>query len=393
MSKYRCLSGFFGEPFLLCMVLLSIPLSIVVAEAFGVIFLLSYVFNGRWKRFSLSLLNISVLFIIFINYLSLAFVYPSGNSVSDASESLYLLFIPLVSSLKMSERQYLELLKYFIYGQLINACFGVIEALGVPVINTYGQGHLGLVNFHIWSSMMLALSLLILSYDYIMKKLFSWRVRSFFVLFLLWQMLTTTGRTGQAVFAVGASLIFFWAMPRLKVFAAIFSVFILAAISLLSKTARDIWISAYLQVLEFVHGGSAVTSIGLRLLYAKATWIMFHRNPLFGIGVGQFREYFYMLVSHGMLPYVPQSVAGVVGPTSSYLFYASEFGIAGIIALLSFFIFVFIKARRADSFSYKRVSYLLLVWMTVGSFSDVIIATWCLIVPFAVLVAAEPSVS
>ncbi len=391
MNILARVSKTFDEITLLSLILLSLPLSIVAAEFFGICFVIVYFVNARFNGISPSALNILVVVIIVVNYASLILTKSTCHAASIASQSLYLIFIPLASSLMWDEHKYLKLLRYYIYGQTANACVGLVEASGVHVINTFGQGHLGLVNFHIWSSMMLALALLILTFDYIQRKVIQSLIyRSAIFLLLLWQLVTTTGRTGQAVYIICVFMIFAWSPKKVRTVLYLSFMPIMLSVFFLSRTLRGIWLSAYGQVSELLHHGSAVTSVGLRVLYAKASWDMLKSHPLFGVGIGNFRSCFYNLVSDGMLPYVPHSLSGVIGPTNSYLLYSSEFGLIGLVSLLAFLILVFIKAEKSSSVMYKRISLLIFAWMIIGSFSDVIISTWCLIIPFAILIAADP---
>ncbi len=346
MMNIKCSN--YGVVFL-SLIMFSLPLSIVAVEIFGLLFFVYLIYCKDWRKVKMTGLNTITISIILINLISLYFVYPLGTSMEIVKESLYLLVIPFVGALTWELKNYLVMLRWFIYGQSVNAIFGVIEALGVHIIDTYGQGHLGLVNFHIWSSMMLALAILFTLYDFIDKNIFSsLPVRIGILILLLWQMFTTTGRTGQATLALTIPILLFWIKPFYRKAILFILPAFLVLIFTLSRTVRNIWVSAYHQLILFHEGLNSITSVGLRLLYAKATLYMIQKHPLFGIGVGQFRQQFYALVDSGRLPYVPKTIEGVIGPTSSYLLYLSEMGIFGFLVLIAFIFAIYMKARRSQ---------------------------------------------
>ncbi|MDD5278459.1 O-antigen ligase family protein [Acidithiobacillus sp.] len=369
----------------LILILFFLPLSIVAVEIFTGLFVLNFMIFGKYRDLDRDWLNISVLLIIFVHFLSVLIEGFPSNAIHSLLQSAWLLFIPITRTYYFSFLEASNLKKWFINGQIVNSCFGVAEALGFNVIDTYGQGHIGLVPFHIWSSMMLALGIIFIVLDLIDRKMYQSKIWPFlWLIFLLWELFSTSGRTGQAVMVIILAYILFVKVRRKEIFMI---AGLILFVSLFAFSAfRSIWLSAYQQVVAMISSGEYLTSVGLRILYIKASIIMFINHPVFGIGIGSFRVEFYRLVSLKLIPYVPKYLAGVIGPTNMYFQYISELGLIGISVLLSF-VYSLFKFILSSSYDLRMMKIVTVMWMMIGGLADVTFTTWCLIIPFCIFVS------
>ncbi|MGC9193694.1 MAG: O-antigen ligase family protein [Thermoplasmata archaeon] len=276
---------------------------------------------------------------------------------------------------------------------LINLFFGVAEAFNIDVINTHGQGDLGLINFHIYSSMLISMSILILIYDFFYRRIVTnFILRVLFVLAFSWQLFTTMGRTGQGLLFILTPLIIIWNTKRYKYLFSSLAMVAVGFFLLLSTRAMDMWKTAYSQIHSLLTGGYHASDIGLRYLFTKAGIIMFLSHPLFGVGLGQFRKYFYTLIKTHEIHNIPSSFHYLVGPTSSYVAYISEFGLVG---LFSFSLLLYASYKSVLNTPYKNfkhIGILFLLWFFIGSFSDTIIWREIIVVPFLIFISIIPSI-
>ena len=376
--------------FSLCGLLFSLPLSIVAVEIFSGLFVIFSILSLSIFKINLDRINLVVFLIIFFYIISAAISGGNKSSLHAVSQSMWLLFIPTTSAFAFSKEVH-WFQKWFIFGQSTNSIIGVGEYAGFLNIDTYNQGHIGLVPFHIWSSMMLALAILFLINDLFSgNKLFKPIYNVPIVIFLSWELFSTSGRTGQAVLIIAAIILVLARSQKTSKMKKLTFLIILFIISMaiIFPQSRSIWEKAFVETFKAVKNESYITSVGLRLDYLYAGFKMFIKHPLFGIGVGQFKSEFYFLVSKGEIPYVPKSFAGVVGPTNIYLQYISEMGIIGISLLCSLFYFIYNKFKSAVD-DLRWIIFLSLIWMMIGGLGDVTLATWCLVIPFAIFTATS----
>lgn len=376
-------------PFLaLWLVLLSIPLAIALTKFAAVIFLLAFVWAGYIRNLRPHVFLLSVSLISLINIYDLFHYHLFADHLGPVRHIWYLWFLPLVAAMPWSRQRFVDLLRAFILALAVNGLIGVAQALGWHFRNLLGQGPIGLAQTHITFSMMLASGLLLLLFAIKDKKLFwSPRIAVFIFLLLLWQLMFTIGRTGQAVFFILALLVLLWMFPRYRIAGAL-SVFVVAGIALLSPVLRSRWVQAVFDVYLFFNGW-VITSVGLRLVYAHSALQMFAEHPFFGVGAGQFRAAYYDLARRGLEPRLPPVVDSMIGPNNSFLAYLSELGLFGFIPLIVLMGYLWIRAWRQSEPLLRYVQVVTWLWFVLGSFADTFIWLEGQAIPFAILMAVH----
>lgn len=372
----------------LWLVLFSIPLDISLTKYAAMIFLAAFLWAGYWRKLRPGVFVVTVALISVINIYDVFHYHLFTDHYGPARHIWYLWFLPLVAVMPWNRLRYVYLLRSFILALSINGLIGLSQALGWHFRDLLGQGPIGLAQTHITFSMMLSSGLLILMFAIKDKSLF-WSPRialGIFVL-LLWQLMFTIGRTGQAVYFILALLVLLWMFPRYRI-AGTIAGFVLAGVALLSPVLRSRWIQAVFDVYLFFHGW-VVTSVGLRLVYARSALQMFAAHPFFGVGAGQFRTAYYDLAKRGLEPQLPPVVDSMIGPNNSFLAYLSELGLFGFIPLFVLMGYLALRAWRQNEPLLRYVQVITWLWFVLGSFADTFIWLEGQAIPFAILMAVQ----
>ncbi len=387
ISKYVYDSDSAGFFFIL-LTILSIPLSIFMTEIFFIVYLSLFFTSHRYKFLKFDIFSLTVVFVVTIGFISFVEHY-SSHAFFDLKQMMYLMIAPFISAYIWNTERYILALRFFIIGMSANLFFGIIEAFGVKIIDTHGQGPLGLINFHIYSSMLISMSLLLLLYDFFYKRIISsLSVRSVMFLGFLWQIFATQGRTGQGLLLLLAPLVIFLNIKKYRYIYPTLAIIIVGITISLSSKAINMWYTAYSQFNSIISGGYHYSDIGLRYLFAKSGFIMFVTHPFSGVGIGQFRKTFFDLIADHKIPEVPQYVHGFVGPTSSYIAFFSEFGSLGVISILLLIYASYKKIICVKDKNIRNFGLLFFLWFFIGSFSDTIIWREVIVVPFLIFISA-----
>ncbi|MBU2788737.1 hypothetical protein HFQ13_11095 [Acidithiobacillus sp. VAN18-1] len=365
LSKNNDFIDYIGFVFLLLTVF-SIPLSIFATEVFFVFFFFSFMLCKRYLFIRHTKLNYTVAALILISIVSLS-LHQSAHALFDFKQSMYVAISPIISAYSFNQRRYILLLRAFIVGMLTNLAFGILDAFGVDAINTHGQGNIGVISFHIYSSMLISMAILLLLLDFFYKRIVpSYKIRTLSIIGLSWQLFTTTGRTGQGILVILSALIVYWYAGKIKYLLFSLIPILTASILYVSSESMKMWVAAYSQIHETITAGYHNSDIGLRFLFTKSGIMMLISHPFFGVGIGQFRKTFYRMISEDKIPHIPADYHYLVGPTSSYIAYISEFGLAGLIALVLLFYASFDKIMRTSSKDIEHIGILFLLWFFIG---------------------------
>ncbi|TQN51161.1 hypothetical protein DLNHIDIE_01029 [Acidithiobacillus thiooxidans ATCC 19377] len=376
-------------PFMaLWLVFLTIPLAISLTKYAAIIFLITFLWSGYWRQLRPNIFVLTIAIIFIINIYDLFRYHLAANDYEPVRHIWYLWFLPLVAVMPWQKKDYVYLLRSFIVALTTNGLIGILQVLGWHFRDLLGQGPIGLAQTHITFSMMLASGLLLLMFAITEKTLFwSPRIALGIFILLLWQLMFTIGRTGQAVYFILALLVLLWMFPRYRV-AGTVAGFVLAGIALLSPVLRSRWIQAVYDVYLFFNGW-VITSVGLRLVYAHSAIQMFAEHPFFGVGAGQFRTSYYDLARRGLEPKLPPVVDSMIGPNNSFLAYLSELGLFGFIPLVILIGYLGIRAWRHSDPLLRYVQVVTWLWFVLGSFADTFIWLEGQAIPFAILMAVQ----
>jgi O-antigen ligase len=177
----------------------------------------------------------------------------------------------------------------------------------------------------------------------------------------------TKGRIGQVVFFVLMTLLTFQIFPKNFIKATLLTVFILPIIFISAYKNSDIFNKRvnliYQNITSFER--DPVTSIGLRLLFWKNSWIIINKSPWFGDGTGNFKNAYAKTVDH-------LSPVGITdNPHNQYILVTVQFGIFGLCGLLAIFLVQIYQSRKiTDDWQRIRLAFpiFFLVIMTTDSY-------------------------
>ncbi|SVE27935.1 uncharacterized protein METZ01_LOCUS480789, partial [marine metagenome] len=157
---------------------------------------------------------------------------------------------------------------------------------------------------------------------------------SFFAISMTINMFITGGRAGQVAFFVMLSILIFQIFDKqrikslLVILIMIPSIFITAyQFSDLFKTRVDLAIT---DTLSYSDRGS--TSIGLRINFTKNSLEVIKKNPIIGIGTGDFPSE-YKKINQINTPQLPNTT----NPHNMYTLITMQLGLIGLVSMLSIF--------------------------------------------------------
>jgi len=157
---------------------------------------------------------------------------------------------------------------------------------------------------------------------------------SFFAISMTINMFITGGRAGQVAFFVVISILIFqiFDKQRIKSFLVILimipSIFIIAyQLSDLFKSRVDFAITETLS-----YNDKDLTSVGLRINFAKNSFDVIKKNPIIGVGTGDFRSE-YKKINQINTPNLPNTT----NPHNMYTLITMQLGLIGLVSMLSIF--------------------------------------------------------
>ena len=190
---------------------------------------------------------------------------------------------------------------------------------------------------HISYNPILALSIYIVLQEIFFNKkltnlLFS--LYSFFAITMTINMFITGGRAGQVAFFVMLSILIFQIFDKqrikslLVIFIMIPSIFITAyQFSDVFKKRVDFTVTGALSYADKTH-----TSVGLRINFAKNSFEVIKKNPIIGIGTGDFVSE-YKKINQINTPNLPNTT----NPHNMYILVTMQLGLIGLVSMLSIF--------------------------------------------------------
>lgn len=155
-----------------------------------------------------------------------------------------------------------------------------------------------------------------------------------FFLTMSTNMFITGGRAGQVAYFITIALLSFQYFKDSKLKALLVSLLIVVTVFSLAYTSSKIFRDRINMAISEVHNVNdhSNTSVGLRINFAFNTISIIRKNPLLGVGTGDFRNE-YRKVNTLSTP----SLKPTDQPHNMYLLEMAQFGIIGLIALLYIF--------------------------------------------------------
>ena len=197
---------------------------------------------------------------------------------------------------------------------------------------------------------------------------------SFFSLSMSINMFITGGRAGQVMFFVMLTILIFQYFRSNVIKALIVISILIPAIFFLAYETSNLFQSRVNTAIDNVanYSKNQNTSVGMRITFAKNSWEIFKKNPIFGVGTGDFpseynkisSEYLSINTSNVDAP----SDLRITNPHNMYALVMVQTGIFGLISMLSIF-FIQIKLSFQANIKYYRdvglvmpILFLVIMW-------------------------------
>jgi O-antigen ligase len=194
---------------------------------------------------------------------------------------------------------------------------------------------------------------------------------SFFAFSISFNMFITGGRAGQvAYFVILVILVFqFFSLSKLRAFLSSFILIPVVFISAysVSPTFNDRVDAALLNVINYSEDLAVnnQTSVGYRMTFAMHSWEIIKKNPLFGVGTGDFPEE-YKKINMIKTPLMNNAR----NPHNMYILVSTQLGLLGLISFLSIFYFQFKIAFNSKNIMTRDVGFAMPLMFLVIMFSD-----------------------
>jgi O-antigen ligase len=197
------------------------------------------------------------------------------------------------------------------------------------------------------------------------KNSFETILYSFFLATMSINMFITGGRAGQIMFFAAIIIIFFQYFKNSKIKAVISSSVLIFVLATAAFNYSPLFKSRVLLAVEdVVHfDGNSNTSIGQRVTFAINSYELFKRNPIIGIGTGDFPDE-YKKVNLTNSP----NVINTVQPHNMYMLILSQLGLFGFASFMMIFYYQFLTAINAKNSLVRNIGialpllFLLIMW-------------------------------
>ncbi len=324
----------------------SIPLSTSAVSVMAVLILTAWVIEGnysrKWAIITSNPVSLAVLCYLGLFFLGMLWSDNIGAGMEMIATQWKIGMFPvLLSSLVYSHRR--RYVVSFLTGLTVAMLMTYLAWFGLLHYSDISQHHLTHNTFHVVYNPLLAFGFYLVCHEVLWGK---WRgVRRLGLILLAAcmavDMFITEGRTGQVAFFVLMGLLFFQFFSKNKLKGIILILFILpltfAAVYQLSPIFKHRVDTAGQEIREFHENPN--TSTGLRLLFWKNSWRIISAHPLFGVGTGDFQSS-YAKVNAELSP----EMVATDNPHNQYVFILCQFGMLGLVSLLSIFFVQFYQA-------------------------------------------------
>jgi len=360
--------------FLLIALAFLIPLTVFGANLIVVLICLIWIISGNYRTkiqmiMSNKLMIASVLFFS-LHVIGLLWTEDLNWGFHIVHKMWY--FIGLFPILfTVVKKEYIDYyLNAFLLSILITEIFSFL--IWFQVIEPFGNASLyNPTPFmtHISFNPILAFAIYIVSHKVLFDEspIYTKLFLSFFTLAMSINMFITGGRAGQVMFFVVLAILIFQFFSKQK-FKAIFVVILFTTSvffgayntsNIFHKRVNDV--VSNIQVYE----SNKKTSVGIRIAYALNSWEVILKNPIIGVGTGDFPKE-YKLVNQKNTPQLPNST----NPHNMYILILMQLGLIGLISFLMIFYYQIKLSFASTNKLIKDIGVSLPILFLIIMFSD-----------------------
>ena len=157
---------------------------------------------------------------------------------------------------------------------------------------------------------------------------------SFFAISMTINMFITGGRAGHVAFFVMLVILIFQVLDRQRIKSMVVILLVIPGIFIVSYQTSELFKERVdLGVKEISeHSEKNWTSVGIRINFAVNSWQVIKKNPLIGIGTGDFPNE-YKKINQINSPWLPNTT----NPHNMYILVLTQIGLLGLVSMLAIF--------------------------------------------------------
>ena len=334
---------------LLPLLALSLPVSTSAVTVLACLVLLLWAmsggYGGKMKEIFRNAVCLAVLAYLALHVLGMLWTKDTAAGLDMLAKQWKLLLLPVfLTALQPGLRR--RTLYFFLAGLAATMVTTYLAWLGLYHFGGVTPEHPTRGLFHVVYNPMLAFGCYLTLHEALWGSTTSWQRAGLLVLALAMgvDMFITEGRAGQlAFFALLVLLVlqYFWMnICKGLLVAGIAVPLLFAGGYALSPTFQQRVDAVRHEIATFDTDPN--TSIGLRLLFWRNSWVIIRRHPLIGVGTGDFRSA-YKWVNWQTSP----TMVATDNPHNQYVLVLCQFGLIGLASLLTIFLLQVRAALRS----------------------------------------------
>jgi O-antigen ligase len=351
-----------------------LPLSVAIGNIFAVLIFLFWLVKADFKNdFNIlknNLLIKAVFIFLGLHVIGLLWTSDLSWGLHILKKELKFLFLPVFMLFVKKEH-----IKYYIYTFLLAMTISEVLSYGIwfDVISPFGYATLQNptpFNSHITYNPLLAFTIYILAYYVLFSSQLNQRekiIYSIFIITMSINMFITGGRAGQVVYFIMIVLLVFQYFNKYLLKAFLFSSILLPLLFFFAYSNSEIFKERVNMAVYNINNyeNNQNTSVGERLTFAVNSWKIIKENPIIGVGTGDFKSE-YENINAIYTPHVPNASH----PHNMYILELVQFGILGLISLLSILFFQIKSAIKSNNILIKNLGLALPILFGIIMLSD-----------------------
>ena len=368
--------------------------------ALGIIWLI----EGNFKRKFEQIKSSKVLVLIGIFYLIVIFsaVLSSNTDTALKFVRLYAYWIVIFVIATSLKKEYISsVITAFLLGMLVSEIIAYGVFFDVWKFGNATKEYLSPFMMHIDYSVFLAFTSMIL-FNRIISKDYSFKEKLFLFLFFCsttGNLFLSVGRTGQVAFIL-AIIVMFFLYYKLHIKTIIYSSLSLLIIFTIAFNSSDMFekrVNLAKTDIEKIIDGDLYSSWGIRVAYWMVSYEILKDNPLFGVGVGDYKEAIVHTLQKEKFDNFPKEMKDFMKEYhvhNQILMVMIQTGLIGIIIIIWLFYYL-LKISLYAKNEHKNIFVLFLLIYLIGCMADPLwykqftISLWILFVSLLVILTKK----
>ncbi len=274
----------------------TMPLSRAAISFFGILFIVLYIIEGNFREKFLFIKNSSALkgILFFILFESLTFFYSQDQAQAVKVLQDYFFWLPVLAlSYKIKKEHIQPIITSFLFGMFVSEILAYIIFFDIYPFNGRTPDYPSPFMFHIDYSVFLAFTSILLL-NRLFSKAYTNKEKFFILIFfstVTLNLMISVGRTGQLAYLIALFVLsilhYRISFKSLFVFMSISFLLFFSAYKILPIFENRVNM-AKSDLVQLSHSNFN-TSWGLRAAFWIITYDALKENPLFGVGIGDYK--------------------------------------------------------------------------------------------------------